>query len=197
MPSRHPAPARSLPPQLFSAIERAGYYPALVADVVAEALSSEDVVSHLVHQETTFDHDTIRRHITVLALTPTRLVLVHADDHSDDPNGVEDLATATSESIPLRFVRGVMLTDVVANPRDYRPGTLGRELTLTVGWGTVSRVDVMPATCGDPACDADHGYEGTIASDDLVMRISADADGRDSLSQARAFAGALSGAIGR
>ena len=36
------------------------------------------------HQETTFDHDTVRRHITVLALTTSRLVIAHADDHAGD-----------------------------------------------------------------------------------------------------------------
>lgn len=192
-PPKRPA----LPSPLLSAIERAGYYPALVADVVAEALGETGVVSHLVHQETTFDHDTIRRHVTVLALTETRLIIVHADDHTDDPLGREDLAMATSETIPLSFVRGIMLTHVVAHPRDYVPGTLGREVTLTLGWGTVSRLDLIPASCGDPACDADHGFEGTVASDDLVLRISADADGARTLQQAKGFASALSARIGR
>ena len=70
-----------LPDDLTGRSQRAGYYPALVADVVEAALGGDEVVSHLVHQETTFDHDAVRRHITVLALTPTRLVIAHADDH--------------------------------------------------------------------------------------------------------------------
>ena len=86
-----------------------------------------------------------------------------------------------------------MLTHVVADPAAYRPGTLGRELTLTLGWGAVSRLDLMPATCGDPDCEADHGYEGTVASDDISLRISADADGEAAVGQAMAFA---RGAVG-
>jgi hypothetical protein len=77
----------------------------------------DDVVSHLVHQETTFDQDTVRRHITVLVLTPTRLVVAHADDHGPehdetepDQAATESTATATSECVPLSAVRGVMLT---------------------------------------------------------------------------------------
>ena len=61
---------RPLPSSLTKDIEQAGYYPALVADVVESAVAGDEVVSHLVHQETTFDHDTVRRHITVLAMTP-------------------------------------------------------------------------------------------------------------------------------
>jgi len=198
---------RPLPSSLTKDIEAAGYYPALVADVVESAVAGGEVVSHLVHQETTFDHDTVRRHITVLALTATRLVVAHADDHAaeEDQGEPDDVdpqsaatatATATSECVPLSAVRGVMLTHVVASPETYQPGSLGRELTLTLGWGAVSRVDMIPASCGDPNCEADHGYEGTVTTDDIGLRISADADGEAALAQAMAFARTLSAAIG-
>ena len=199
--TRHRPP---LPSSLTKDIERAGYYPALVADVVESAVAGDEVVSHLVHQETTFDQDSVRRHITVLALTATRLVVAHADDHSAEDDGAEPendapraTVTATSECVPLSAVRGVMLTHVVTSPSTYVPGSLGRELTLTLGWGAVSRVDVVPATCGDPNCEADHGFEGTIATDDIGLRISADADGEPALAQAMTFARSLSAAIGR
>jgi len=188
-------PAPLLPADLTASIERAGYYPALVADVVESALGEDSVVAHLVHQETTFDQDAVRRHITVLAMTPTRLVIVHADDHNEHEPGLA-VATATSETVPLSSVRGVMLTHVVGSPDAYVPGSLGRELTLTVGWGAVARLDIVPATCGDPDCDADHGFEGTVASDDISLRVSADADGADALTNAMHFARALSGSIG-
>jgi hypothetical protein len=190
------SPLTPLPVDLTRAIERAGYYPALVADVVQAALGGEEVVSHLVHQETTFDHDVVRRHITVLALTSSRLVIAHADDHTDERPGHEDVATATTESVPLSAVRGVMITHVVARPEEYQPGSLGREITLTLGWGAVSRIDLMPATCADPDCDADHGYEGSVASDDISLRISADAEGEPALQQALGFARELSASIG-
>lgn len=189
--------AEVLPAPLKAAIVRAGYHPAIVSDVVAAAVGSESVVAHLVHQETTFDHDTIRRHVTVLAMTESRLLVIHADDHQDDPRGPVDVATATSESIPLRDVRGVMLTHVIPEPEKYVPGSLGRELTLTLGWGAVSRVDLLPGACGDQTCDADHGYDGTITADDIALRVSADADGEDALAGALAFSRALSAAVGR
>jgi hypothetical protein len=190
-------PLPPLPGDLTRAIERAGYYPALVADVVQAAVGGEDVVSHLVHQETTFDHEAVRRHITVLALTSTRLVIAHADDQIDERPDHEDLATATTESVPLSAVRGVMLTHVVSTPQEYRPGSLGREITLTLGWGAVSRIDLMPASCSDPDCEADHGYEGSVSSDDISLRISADAEGEAALQQALGFARELSASIGR
>lgn len=190
-----------LPPKLVADIEQAGYYPALVADVVLNALGGQSVVEHLVHLETTFEHNEFHRHITVLVLTPKTLVVAHADDHPDDARRAmhrrdSSAVTATSEAVALKFVRGVTLTHVVADPERYEPGQLGREVTLTTGWGTISRIDLLPATCGDPGCDADHGFDGTLTGDDISVRISADAEGEGHLRQAFAFARALSAAIG-
>lgn len=192
--SSPPSPYGVLPADLVTEIERAGYYPALVGDVVAHAVGHREVRASFVHQETTFDHDTVHRHVTVLVLTDTTLVIVHADDREDPGAGV--VATASSETIPLTAVRGVMVTHVVPDAGRYVPGTLGREVTLTLGWGTVSRIDVMPATCGDPTCDADHGYDGTLASDDMALRVSADADGDRAVQSALAFAHAMSASTG-
>ena len=186
-----------LPPEVTAAIERAGYYPQLVADVVSAAVADDEVVSHLVHQETTFDADAVRRHVTVAVLTTGRLVIAHADDHAADVDDAQQVATATSETVPLSAVRGVMLTHVVPEPERYAAGSLGREVSLTLGWGAVSRVDLLPATCGDPECEGDHGYDGSITSDDITLRISADADGDVALREALAFASRLSSAIGR
>ncbi|WP_338538224.1 DUF5998 family protein [Janibacter terrae] len=198
MPAPSDLSAITLPDELTADIERAGYYPALVADVIKAAVGAEEVHGHLVHQETTFDQDTVRRHITVFARTASRLVIAHADDYPDHFSGAQEIATATTECIPLSSVRGVMLTHVVGDPSSYVPGSLGRELTLTVGWGAVSRVDLLPAQCSDPDCDGgDHGYEGTITSDDIALRISAEAEGRTALDRATEFARDLSASIGR
>ncbi|YAL84498.1 DUF5998 family protein [Dermacoccaceae bacterium W4C1] len=197
-----PVTSDTLPADLLRDIADAGYYPALVSDVVAAAVAGAEVRAHLVHQETTLDHEAVRRHVTVLVLTEANLVVAHADDHAADPaagtpqSAAAAVATASSETVPLSQVRGVMLTHVVADPAQYVPGSLGRELTLTIGWGTISRVDLLPATCGNPQCDADHGYDGTITADDLSLRISADAEGEDILAGAHRFSQALSGAIG-
>ena len=66
--------------ELHAAIDRVGYYPAVVADAVEAALSNETVTSFVIHHEPTFDHDEVRRHVTVLALTPTRLIVAHTDE---------------------------------------------------------------------------------------------------------------------
>lgn len=186
----------TLPSALRADIERAGYLPGLVTDVVATAVGEDEVLGHLVHQETTLDEDAVRRHVTVLVVTAHRLVIGHADDHeTGEPHG--HVATATTETVPLRAVRGVMLTHVLPDPASYTGGVEGRALTLTLGWGTVSRLDLLPAMCADPTCEGDHGYEGTIASDDISLRITAEADGTEAVERALTFAALLSSRLGR
>lgn len=175
----------------------AGYYPDLVADVLDVALGDEPVIAHLVHPETTFDATEVRRHVTVLALTETRLVVAHVDDHPADSEHPAPSASATTESVPLSELRSVALTHVMSNPAQHRPGTTPTELTLAVGWGAVSRIDLEPATCPDPDCDADHGLTGTMTPDDIVVRISAHAEGEEAVRAAVSFAKALSAASAR
>lgn len=181
---------------LRQALEHAGYYPELVGDVLDVAIGGEEVVVYLVHPETTFDTE-VRRHVTALVLTPTRLIMTHVDDHPADRDNPAGSASATTEAVPLRAVHTVALTHVVSDPERHRAGRLPTELTLAVGWGGVQRVDLEPATCGDPQCDADHGLTGTIAPDDVVVRISAQAEGREAVAAAVAFARALSAATAR
>jgi hypothetical protein len=195
MPRRHSAAV--LPEGLRRDIATAGYLPAVVHDIVATAVGPDAVVTHLVHQEMTFDEEAVRRHLTVLVLTEHRLIIAHADDHESAEPERQHLATATTEVVPLRAVRGVMLTHVVPDPETFRGGLAGRAVTLTLGWGAVSRLDLVPAVCADPSCEGDHGYEGTVAGDDISLRIAADTDGETALERALHFAQHLSSRLGR
>ena len=182
---------------LREAVERCGYYPDLVLDSLAVALAAEPVVSFLVHHEATFDRDELRRHLTVLILTPTRLVVGHTDDHPPDEVSSQPHATTSTESVRISAVDSVVLSRVVDDPESHDERTLPREVVLTLGWGAVSRIDLEPASCGDPNCEADHGYTGTSTMDDFSVRVSQAADGLDGVSQALEFAQSLSEATSR
>lgn len=177
-------------------IDQTGYYPDLVADAMATALGGEPLRAYLVQHEATFDNEELRRHMTVLALTPTRLLVSHTDEHPADGTYNEPYATTSTEAVRLRHVQSVVVTRVVTNPAKHRPGGAAREAMLTIGWGAVSRIDLEPATCGDPSCDADHGYTGASSNDDLSLRVSEAADGAGIVAQALQFAEALSEATG-
>lgn len=182
--------------RLRNDIDRAGYYPELVADVLEVALAGEPVLAHLVQPETTFDDAEVRRHVTALVLTDSRLIVAHADDHPATDDGPAS-ASATTEAVPLREVRSVVLTHGVRDPVRHRAGRVPAELTLSLGWGALQRIDLEPATCGDPNCEADHGLTGTVATDDIVVRVSAAAEGRGAVQAAISFARALSAATAR
>jgi hypothetical protein len=68
------------------------------------------------------------------------------------------------------------------------------EAVVTIGWGGVSRIDLEPAGCQDPECEADHGYTGTVSGDDITVRLSADAEGEGAVRAAVDFARMLSAA---
>jgi hypothetical protein len=99
--------------------------------------------------------------------------------------------------VPLSSVRSVVVNRVIADPMRYRGGTAPQEVTVTIGWGAVSRLDLEPAVCGDPECEADHGYTGTSSADDLALRVSEAAEGADAVARMLGFAAALSRATGR
>jgi hypothetical protein len=184
---------------LRAAIDRVGYYPAEVADAVAAALSGEAVESFVIHHEPTFDRDEVRRHVTVMTLTATRLIVTHTDEHPPDDLLPEPYTSTTTEAIPISRIGSVSVARMVTNSPD-EPGSARRgqpavaEAVMTVGWGAVSRVDLEPADCGDPECVADHGYTGTLTAEDFSLRISATADGADAVDRLLDFARALSAA---
>jgi len=181
-------PDRSAPLQV--AIDHTGYYPDVVSEGVVSAIAGEQVVSFYVHHEPTFERDEVRRHLTVAVLTPTRLILAHTDEHAGDDLLPEPYTSTSTEAIALATVRSVVVTRMVANPTSGP--SLPAEAVLTISWGGVHRIDLEPAGCNDPQCEADHGYTGVLAGDDFSIRVSAAADGGDAVAGLLSFADSLS-----
>jgi hypothetical protein len=137
----------------------------------------------------------VRRHMTVLTLTPTRLVYSHTDEYpADDPDSRPRAETST-EAIRFSKISSVALTRVFPDPAAYVPGaTTPSEVVLTIGWNVLSHLELEPAHCGDESCEADHGYLGTITADDFSLRVSQAADGDEAVRALLSFARALSDA---
>jgi Family of unknown function (DUF5998) len=187
---------RAVTDGLRAAIERSGSYPGLVSDAVASALGSEPAVAYVVHHDAIFDPGLeVRRHMTVLVLTPTRLVYSHTDEHPADDADSRPRAETSTEAIRFEKISSVALTRAVPDPAAYVPGvTLPSEVMLTIGWNVLSHLELEPAHCGDENCEADHGYLGTITADDFSLRVSQDADGEEAVRQLLGFVRALSDA---
>jgi len=181
---------------LRSAIERSGYYPGLVADAVSSALGSEPVISFVVQGEALFDPAMeVRRHMSVLVLTPTRLIYSHTDENPAEEPSARPQAETSTEAVRFSRISSVAVTRVVPDPASYVPGvTVPSEVVLTIGWNVLSHLDLEPAHCGDENCEADHGYSGTITADDLALRVSEAADGQEAVRQVLEFASALAAA---
>ncbi|KAA1378774.1 DUF5998 family protein [Aeromicrobium fastidiosum] len=174
---------------LFEEVSRSGYYPEIVAAGLRDALADEVVGGFVLHHEPTFDRDEIRRHMTVLALTPSRLILVHTDEHPGDDLLPDPYTSTTSEAVALDQVRSVVVTRMVSSSSKNL-----EEALLTIGWGAVSRVELEPARCADPECEADHGYSGSVTGDDFSLRLAAAGDGGAAVERLLTFARTLSAA---
>jgi hypothetical protein len=183
-------------PELRAAIENSGYYPDVVSDAVRAALAGEPVVSFLVHHEPTIDErDEVRRHVTVLVLTSSRLILAHTDENAPDDLLPAPYTSTSTEAVTLSAVRSVVVNRMVANPDSYAgkpiPAPGANEAVLSIGWGAVGRLDLEPAGCADPDCEADHGYTGVLASDDFSLRVSSAAEGPEAVAELLGFSDAL------
>src|ERR1700722_5524761 len=129
---------------LRAAIERSGYYPGLVTDAVASALGPEPIVSYFVTHDALFDPGMeVRRHISVLVLTPTRLIYSHTDEHpAAEPEGRPQAETST-EAIKFTRISTVALTRVVPDPASYVGGeTRLSEMLLLIGCIVLAHVEL-------------------------------------------------------
>lgn len=186
------------------AIERGGFYPALVHHTVTEALDGREASHQIVHVDTHFDMEEVHRHITVLALADDVVVVAHLDDHdleADDGgygrpdagsgSGGDTVARISTEVVPVSRIRSLILSEVHRQPDRFSPERGLAEVTLNMNWTGGARFETVPAECANPDCMADHGDNGTWVPEDIVLRIAATAEGDTAVEEARGFVRAL------
>lgn len=188
-----PTSLYDLPADLVTEIGECGFYPSFVCATLRSAVGSQPIRGHLVHHEATFVGANILRHMNVMVLTDKHLVICHADE--GDPESSGD-ALATAETVALSAINSVAITQSVRDP-EHADGPTIVEAWLAIAWGAASRIDLGPAMCEDPSCEADHGYTGTVTPDDISVRISREGDGATNASRLVEFGSLLQGAIGR
>lgn len=175
-------------------LEKTGYYPALVFDSLVGAIGSEQIMDYVVHHDASFEREELRRHLSALVLTTSRLVVGHTDEFPPDEKSAVPYATASTEAVKLDSIDSIVVSRTVGEPAAYQQGAQPIEVMLTIGWGAVARVELEPASCGNPDCEADHGFTGAITSDDVTIRVSQAGDGPGVVGRLLAFAQALSAA---
>ncbi|MGP5006385.1 MULTISPECIES: DUF5998 family protein [Brachybacterium] len=175
----------ALPADLLTELETAGYFPQTAAQSLKRSLHGARPLAHLVRPETTFDGPEVRRHLTVLVLTATHLLVTHLDDDPADALNPSQVVS-TTERVRLQRIASTGLSQVFDTDGQQTPGREA-EITLGITWSGSHRVDLERAVCEDPSCQADHGYTGTMAPADLALRVSALADGDDAVEAALRF----------
>lgn len=169
-------------------INQAGFYPRIVEAALRRALGGEAPLAQVLRLDADFDRGSMFRHLTCAVVSPSAFIQIHVDELEDGGAGV-----ATSIH-PLSRLGSVATLELLADPET---GGAIKELTLTVDVQGARRLEIEPAHCEDPNCLADHGYSATSFPDDLMMRISAAADGAEALEEAERFVEVLSSVLRR
>lgn len=190
---------------LKEAIERGGFYPALVHHTITEALDGREATHQIVHVDTHFDMEEVHRHITVVALAEEVVIVAHLDDHdleaedgpafdhgdSPHPARADTVARISTEVVPVSRIRSLILSEVHRHPEHFTPDRSLAEVSLNLTWTGGARFDSYPADCGNPECVADHGDTGSWVPEDIALRIAATAEGDTAVDEARSFVRAL------
>ena len=155
------------------------------------------VRAYVVHQETTFDANEVRRHVTVLVLTGNRLLVCHTDEHRPrkrvpdavrhHDHGVGEARAGSRRSWSAGSSPTRSRTCPATLPRRWPDHRLGRRLPHRPGAGRLRR----PELRGRPR------LHRRLTADDLSLRVSEAGDGPEAVRQALAFAQALSEATAR
>lgn len=175
----------NLPQDLVESIERAGYFPATACAAVTRALGTSGVRASLVRPETTFDGPEVRRHLTVLVLGDLHLFIIHLDDELADALNPTQV-TVSTERVRLSRIHNLALAQVFDSDGSHVSDEQA-EVTLGMSWGANRRIELERAWCDDPNCEADHGLTGSSQQADLIVRVSAIADGASAVDDALAF----------
>lgn len=176
-------------------IDRAGYHPRIVRASLWSAIGRSPIRSFIVLPETTFEGSEIRRHLTVAVLTDRHLVSSHLDDSWTEDERPQPVVAATTERIGYDRIRTTSLSLVwPAGPGDT-DATAPLEVVIGANWGGRRAIDVAPAACSDPNCDADHGYTGWNDPADLTLRVTEQAEGPDAVQRALEFHRLLAAAV--
>ena len=177
--------------RMIADIQNASFYPELVLDTIDEALAGLEPTTHMVQVETHFDQNEVHRHITALVLADEFLLVAHLDDQNLDEQGQQVVAHVSTETLHVSKISTFTVSYAYPQPQSYTPGAPVSEVSMLLCWTGSQRLDLQPAECPDPSCDADHGMTGLAPREDILVRISAGADGAQQTQQARTFARAL------
>ncbi|WP_455149810.1 DUF5998 family protein [Schaalia odontolytica] len=171
----------------WTRIERGGFYPKAVQRALRRALGAAEPLATLCQVDTGFDRGSVFRHLTVASLTDRAIVQLHVDEMD---GGSATIATAVHR---VCDIAGYSTMEVYTDPENATGLT---EMTIALDLNGARRLELEPARCDDPNCMADHGLSGTSFPDDMTFRVSAAADGQDSLNEAMVFVDHLASLMG-
>lgn len=150
----------------FEKVRSSGFHADLLEKTVRD-LSGGKLPDHsLYNLETSFDDDSVFRHLDYVGLIARRMIAVHIDELA---SGLRWMATVipVSDVGPIEVAQVLLADDEAGGPSDG----VGNELMVNVGFGSAMTLDLDKVHCDDPECEFDHGYAGFLKREGLAMRF--------------------------
>lgn len=146
--------------------------PPMVDDVAAIVRLHGPIRTYFIRPETVFDRDSVFDATAIFLLTDSHLIVVLSDvTYEFVPVG--EFVT-TTQVIPLKEIHDyqVIRRRVLDGPES---GAIA-SVQMRLRWGANRTLDIRPASCDDPTCEAEHGFIGMSAGEDGDVLLDATLD---------------------
>ncbi|MFZ1381430.1 MAG: DUF5998 family protein [Scrofimicrobium sp.] len=150
----------------FDKVRSSGFHTDLLEKTVRDLGGGKLPEHSLYNLETSFDDDSVFRHLDYVGLLERRMIAVHIDELA---SGMRWMATVIplSDVGPIEIAQVLLSDEETGGPADGS----GNELMVNIGFGSAMTLDLDKVQCEDPECEYDHGYSGFLKRDGLAMRF--------------------------
>ena len=150
----------------FDNVRKTGFHVDLIERAVRSLNGGELPEYDLVNLETSFDDDSVFRHMDYIGLGEDKLVGLHLDEMASGIRWV-------GQVVLFRDLGPIEVAQVSIDPEG--PGGaddgLTNGLVVNLSFGSHATLDLEQTLCDDPDCTYDHGYSGFLKREGLSMRF--------------------------
>lgn len=178
----------------YDKLTKTGFHADLLKKIVRQLSGGKDASHSLFQLETTFDDESVFRHLDYLGLVGRILIVVHLDEL---PVGLRWHASV----LPVSSVTSVEVGQISLEESPVHGGhTLssisGSDLTVFVGFSSVRTFEFDARQCDDPECQADHGVMGASKDEGVTLDLQDGSDETSSPDDGFEFIRQLTAAMG-
>lgn len=150
----------------FWKLKKTGFHADLIETVVLQLNGGVPPEAYVYLLSTTFDDSNVFRHLDYAGISDGIVTMIHVDEL---PVGVRWYSHLTS----AKKIKGVELGSLEMGDASldgsFEAGDDGGVLTLFLPVNITQNVEMQSLQCDDPTCEGDHGLQGSIKDEGLLL----------------------------